>query len=224
MFFPFLLIICQLIIGSFCLYFFGYFPVMWMLQNFWNISIHTLLPIIVLGGISISFFVKNPVWALLYILFSFILLGIFLLNIGIEFITFFFIIVYLGALMMLFLFVIMLFNLQQLSQTIKTKNIQMFLFQIFMLFIIAYNISIIIIQNFEQINITPLYFFAKNNYTDFNLLFNFNTFFNNNALIFKTLYTNNSIFFIIITLILLYALIGALTVISLVKKTKNNNV
>ena len=122
MLFPFLLIFSQILIGFICIFFFGYFPVSWMFKNFWNISIHTLLPIIVLGGISLSFFVKNPVWALLYILFSFIILGILLLNLGIEFITFFFIIVYLGALMMLFLFVIMLFNLQQLSQTINIKN------------------------------------------------------------------------------------------------------
>ena len=138
-FIPLLSIFIQLFIAIIFLYLLGYFPWDFILKhlliNFTNI----VLPIIIIGAISLSFFLKNPVWVLLNILTAFLILGLLQINSGIEFITFFFIIVYLGALMMLFLFVIMLFDLQQLSKNNITKNIKIKLtFKIIFLFILIY--------------------------------------------------------------------------------------
>lgn len=216
-FIPFVSIFLQLFFGCFFMYILFVYFLFSTAPNFWVITINTILPILVLSGISLSFLVKNPVWALLFILASFVTLGILLLNIGIEFVTFFFIIVYLGALMMLFLFVVMLFNLQHLSQT---TNKQIGFLQILIVFFLAHSLNLIIIQNMETIQISPLFFLSKTSFFDFNILYFLNVYFWNSAFIFKSFYLNNSIFFIIITLILLYALIGALTVISLVEKAK----
>jgi NADH-quinone oxidoreductase subunit J len=179
--------------------------------------------------ISLSFFIQNPVWVLLYILTGFLILGILLINTGIEFITFFFIIVYLGALMMLFLFVIMLFDLQQLSFIEINKQIKIIKgFIVIYLFIFLYNIELLIIQNLENINFIPIFETYNKTKINFNTLQFFNFYYLDNTIIFKTLYIQNKIFFIIITLILLYTLIGALIIIALIMPTnrqlKNNQI
>jgi len=66
----------------------------------------------------------NPIYALLCILLSFILYSSMLFYIACEFIALIFLIIYVGALMILFLFIIMLFNLQNLRYNVrKTKTI-----------------------------------------------------------------------------------------------------
>ena len=220
-FIPIIIFFIQMIFTFAFVFFLGYFPWIWIFQVFWINFTNLVLPIIVIGGISLSFLVKNPVWALLGILSSFLMLGILLINVGIEFITYFFIIVYLGALMMLFLFVIMLFDLQALTSTNQTKNYKIInSFKLFIMYIFVYNLSIIIIQNLQFLNLSCFFWTLNQENIDFNVIFFLNMYMLNPILIFKTIYTTNKIYFIIITLILLYALVGALIVISMLKKKK----
>src|SRR5690242_3508793 len=64
-----------------------------------------------------SLIARSPISLILLILLSFILSAVFLFSIHVEFVVFTFLIVYIGAVMMLFLFVVMLFNLQNLNSS-----------------------------------------------------------------------------------------------------------
>jgi NADH:ubiquinone oxidoreductase subunit 6 (subunit J) len=65
---------------------------------------------------------RNPIYSLLNLIFVFILTSIFFLSKNIEFLGFLLIVVYVGALAVLFLFVIMMLNLKHVSQEFN-KNI-----------------------------------------------------------------------------------------------------
>lgn len=69
----------------------------------------TLLFLLLLSSISIFVF-TNPVYSVLYLILSFIISSIILLMYGVEFIGLLFIMVYVGAIAVLFLFVIMMIN------------------------------------------------------------------------------------------------------------------
>ena len=84
--------------------------------------------------ILLAFFSHNPVFSLLYILISFLVLSAFILNLGLEFVTLLFLIIYIGAVMMLFLLVIMLFNLQQNIKNINYNKGSLFIYSLFFIF------------------------------------------------------------------------------------------
>ena len=83
------------------------------LLNF--LSIGTLLS----GVLTIT--AKNPVISVIYLIFTFVLAAGYLILIGIQFIGISYIIVYVGAIAVLFLFVIMLINIK-LSEITEVSN------------------------------------------------------------------------------------------------------
>lgn len=126
--------------------------------------------------------------------------------------------------MMLFLFVIMLFDLQQLNQQNNaTKNTKLNFIKFSILYLAAYNVSLLIIQNIEKINLSIIFMLAKYQLSEFNVITVLNTNLLNNYNIFKILYVQNIIYFILITVILLYTLVGALIIVTLITKTKKKS-
>src|ERR1700733_8325627 len=60
--------------------------------------------------------VSSPVFALIYLILIFFFTSIFLISLKIEFLALIYIIIYIGAIAILFLFVIMMFNLRELRK------------------------------------------------------------------------------------------------------------
>lgn len=73
----------------------------------------------VLGSLSVIL-VKNPVYSVFFLIFTFCLSSCILLLLSIDFLSFIFIVVYVGAIAVLFLFVVMMLNirLSQISEGI----------------------------------------------------------------------------------------------------------
>ena len=71
--------------------------------------------------------VSNPVYALVCLIVVFFSTALFLLTIQVNFFALIYLIIYIGAIAILFLFVIMMFNLQELKKKSKAINDYSFL-------------------------------------------------------------------------------------------------
>jgi len=65
---------------------------------------------------------SNPIYALVSLIIVFFGTALFLLSINVNFLAMIYLIIYIGAIAILFLFVIMMFNLRQLEQQNKMVN------------------------------------------------------------------------------------------------------
>ncbi len=217
-FISFFNILIHFLVIIFLIHFLGYYGTFFILTNLFEFFSHTLLPLCIISSILFSLLIVNPVSALLSILFSFICVSFFLFNINSEIITFTFLIVYMGAVMMLFLFVIMLFNLQNLQLQLNKflNNYYISLPFFFILFIYFFNyIENLIFVNLNLKN-SPWIFFQS---IDFSTLFFFSHITTNGNSIFKTFYSmEHSFFFIFLTLLLLFAMIAAINTALLTRK------
>ena len=80
---------------------------------------------------------KNPVYSILFLISSFLNCSLLLFIIGIEFLAIIFIIVYVGAVAVLFLFVLMMLDLRldYTAKKIKNSYYLVFLFSFFFVFL-----------------------------------------------------------------------------------------
>jgi NADH:ubiquinone oxidoreductase subunit 6 (subunit J) len=76
-----------------------------------------IVPSLIIILSMLVYLVRNPVYALLALIGLFFHTAIFLIMFQSQFLGFIYLIVYLGAIAILFLFVIMLFNLKNLQQS-----------------------------------------------------------------------------------------------------------
>lgn len=85
------------------------------------------------------FFVKNPVYSIIFLMLSFLNISIFLLYLGIEFFAILILIIYVGAISILFLFVMMLIDIKDILLMKKRlfiqKNIILFYFILILFFL-----------------------------------------------------------------------------------------
>jgi NADH-quinone oxidoreductase subunit J len=88
---------------------------------------------------------RNPVHSVFFLILVFLHIGFFLLLLNVEFLAFLLFIVYLGAIAVLFLFVIMMFNIHILE---SRDNIIRYLPLVFLIFIV--------ILEMNYINITEI--------------------------------------------------------------------
>ena len=79
-----------------------------------NLFIFFLLQVLISGLISI-FFQRNPIYALLFLILTFFNYSVFLITVGVEFIALLFLIIYVGAISILFMFVLMMLNIKYLE-------------------------------------------------------------------------------------------------------------
>ena len=159
-----------------------------------------------------SFFViisRNPVHSILSLILVFFNAAALLILLGAEFLAMLFVIVYVGAVAVLFLFVIMMLN-------IKTSNLSISMYRYFPISILFGSVffsELFVIFYFDLVSIdTNSIIFA----TDFNSGY-FNSWassvhsFNNVFVLGQLLYTYFSYLFIVSSIILLVSMIGAIS-------------
>lgn len=175
-----------------------------------------LLPLFILVLAQSVLCFKNPVYSLLSLIGVFILTICYLLLLHVEFLSFIFLIVYIGAIAILFLFVIMMFNLHELvkgSARINVYSYSDFIYKIFkysgyyILFIYCYQllarliIAIVFINKKAIIEAYLLQcdipYFLASEYADILVISN-------------DFYTTYFYIFIIESIVLLAAMIGAI--------------
>ena len=149
---------------------------------------------------------KNPIVSVLHLIILFIFISCYLIFLGINFIGLSYLLVYVGAVSILFLFILMLINIRVSELLSNTKNnIPLAILVILALFI-PYN------------NLFP---FTKTNlnYYFTNILFVSSNNWDNNIVdilditsIGNVMYTNYSIWLIITSIILLLAMVGSIVI------------
>jgi NADH-quinone oxidoreductase subunit J len=145
---------------------------------------------------------KNPIHSVFFLIIVFLHVSFILLLLHVEFLAFLIFIVYLGAIAVLFLFVIMMFNIHILE---TRDNIIRYIPLVISIFLIILEISYItdwISFNWNILSFQDFFFIHKNWY---NLLFN-----KDNIVIISIIYNYYLYHFIIASLILLVAMIGAI--------------
>jgi NADH-quinone oxidoreductase subunit J len=160
-------------------------------------------------SIIFSFFViisRNPVHSILSLILVFFNAASLLIILGAEFLAMLFVIVYVGAVAVLFLFVIMMLNIKVTSLTASIYRYlpisiifgSIFFFEFFMLFY----------TDLASVNVSNLYLFANNFVNDWNSSLVSTS---NILVLGRLLYTYYSYLFIVSGVILLVSMIGAIS-------------
>jgi NADH-ubiquinone oxidoreductase chain 6 len=201
---------------------------LWLLsENIINGYNNNILKIIAISAILSGIFViisKNPIVSVLFLIGLFGNIAIYLNLIGLNFIGLSYIIVYIGAVSILFLFILMLINIRLSELEGNTMNsIPLAMIIILSLVYIIYQIlpyNNLIITN--QDNIIKNDYFYKNKLVfinNDNLLFATTTNWDNNIMdynhistIGSILYSSHNIWLIITSFILLLAMVGAIII------------
>ncbi len=197
-----------------------------ILDLYWLISI--------LSGIFVIIS-KNPVISVLFLIGLFLSIAIYLITLGLSFIGLSYLLVYVGAVSILFLFILMLINVRVSELSSETSNSLPLAFIIAICFnyplfqILPYTLSTFNYTN--NLNNPLNYIWYNNNYTDF-LSKIFSSLKDNAEIYFVTanswdgnlaetshitsigniMYTSYSLWLIITSLILLLAMVGAIVI------------
>ena len=160
----------------------------------------------ILGYLAVIFSIlvitsKNPIISVLYLIALFLTISSYLIMSGLVFIGISYLLVYIGAISMLFLFILMLIDIRISELQVNTKN------SIFLSFLIG-SIFIYILSKIINIEVleTDIYFTSFNNWEGFitNRI--------DIMSIGNVLYTNYSIWLIITSILLLLAMVGAIVI------------
>lgn len=151
---------------------------------------------------------KNPVISVLFLIGVFFSIACYLISIDMSFIGISYLLVYVGAVSILFLFILMLINIRVSELTTETKNSLPLIFLVALVFenayAIGFNKNSLLYNNLintKKTNITS-YIDWENSIIQFNHITNIG----------YTMYTNYSILLIIISVILLLAMLGAIII------------
>lgn len=179
------------------------------LENYnWDLisynKIYIIFTIVILCSSLGVIFSKNPVHSVFFLILVFLHVGFFLLLLNVEFLAFLLFIVYLGAIAVLFLFVIMMFNIHILE---ARDNIIRYIPLVILIFFI--------IIEMNYINITELIKWKINKFSFMELNYGHKNWFqilfsSDNIFIFSIIYNYYLYHFILASLILLVAMIGAI--------------
>ena len=180
-----------------------------LLNDFFNDGLkYELLDILFFISILFSIFIlisKNPIFSVLFLIGLFICVSLYLISIGLEFIGISYLLVYVGAVSILFLFILMLINIR-ISELWSDNNnyLPLAIISLILLFVILGK-NIPYSNNFEN-EIDKLNFVTSNKW-DSSLI-------NNDQIssIGNLLYTNYSIWLIIVSIILLLAMVGSIVI------------
>jgi len=178
--------------------------------------------IIVLSILVIT--LSNPVYALVCLILVFFSTSLFLLSINVSFLALIYLIIYIGAIAILFLFVIMMFNLRELEKKSNALNDYLFIaisFEVY-LFLITKFYSLFLDYVWTYIEYDTYfndYFIFKNHSLTYYL-----TYQHIDILLFGTLlYTYYCYLFLVAALILLTAMLGSIILaLSTTEKTMSN--
>jgi len=163
---------------------------------------YIFFPLIVINSLMVIFS-KNSVTAVLYLISVFILVSLNLLLIGAEFLAILIIIIYIGAISILFLFVIMMLNLRIVE--VYSSLVNIFPIGIFLGIFSFLELLYVIKNDFFILN------FFYNNYYELNLMDNNLIYSHSNLyLVGDLLFNHYNILLVIAGLILLLAMLGAI--------------
>jgi NADH-quinone oxidoreductase subunit J len=164
--------------------------------------IHYFLTILLLIIATLIFISQNPVHSVLFLILSFFISAITLLTFGVEFLGLLFIMVYVGAVAVLFLFVVMMINTKKIIEK-KTPFLRYFTFKI---------LSIILFTQIDYFLNNA--FFNDKNFNAISKEFNFSIIqfdhLTNIELLAQSLFNNFNMAILLAGLILLVALIGCI--------------
>lgn len=161
-------------------------------------------------AISLAVFViiyKNPVVSVLFLIGLFFSIALYLIMIGLEFIGLSYLLVYVGAISILFLFILMLINIRISELISDTKNSVLLL----ILTVLLFNIIVINVIPNEYINL-------YNAYTNIVYIYSSDSWeeglaaVNNISSLGYTMYTNLCILILLVCNILLLAMVGAIII------------
>jgi NADH-ubiquinone oxidoreductase chain 6 len=192
-------------------------------------TILTIFSLLILLFGIFTIIIKNPVISVLFLIGLFAGVSSYLILLGMSFIGLAYLIVYIGAVSILFLFILMLINIRVSELQSNTKNsiplavIIGILFNYSSFQLLPY--SILILNNNSSIN-SRLYtfFFNTNDYKfenilDNNILFSTSKIWDGNLIgadhitsLGNIIYTNYSLWLIITSYILLLAMVGAIVI------------
>lgn len=202
-----------------------------------SLIINTILPIFILLAGIFTITSKNPVISISFLIITFVLTSIYIILLGINFIGISYIIVYVGAIAVLFLFIVMMINIK-LSDILDYGNqytkilplgfmvVSLILYSFFTISPILFdNFGDIIYYMFDYFNINSNILLSdiNNNYNviDSGILDSSIKHISQIENIGFSLYIYEAILFIIVSLILLFAMISAI-IISSKANTSNN--
>ena len=200
------------------------------------IIINIIFPFLILLASVLSITAKNPVISVTYLIITFVIAAGEIMAIGINFIGISYIIVYVGAIAVLFLFIIMMLDIK-LSDILDydnqyNKSLPLGLMIVSLIIAYFYITMPQLFDNFNQIiekllfNFNSIIFYIQNYnkdliiYGDWNSqslvsTLNIDSNLINNSQIFNIgfdMYVNNPIFLIIVSIILLFAMISAIII------------
>nr|YP_010952430.1 NADH dehydrogenase subunit 6 [Ancyromonas sigmoides]WMQ52534.1 NADH dehydrogenase subunit 6 [Ancyromonas sigmoides] len=143
---------------------------------------------------------RNPIYSLFYLICVFIQISMLLLAAGVEFISFLILMVYVGAISILFLFVVMMMDINLLALKQSPLNQQgLFITFVFLNFVYWFNIF----SNFSMQESTPLFFVDWSSVqASTGSLF----------VVASHLYSSYAVAFILASYILLVAMVGAIVI------------
>jgi len=186
------------------------------LINGYNYEILNIFYIfIIICGISVII-VKNPIISVLFLIGLFSGVASYLIILGLSFIGLSYLIVYVGAVSILFLFILMLINIRISELQNNTSNSVPLIIATLIIFsnplfqLLPYNISILNKNSYlltnSEINVKDV-FFVVSKMWDGNL-----TETNHMSSIGNIIYTNYNIWLIIVSFILLLAMVGTIVI------------
>ena len=169
------------------------------------------LPTLILTLSLLVVTLSNPVYALVCLILVFFSTSFFLISLNVSFLALIYLIIYIGAIAILFLFVIMMFNLRELQKKSEKRNDYTFItvhFQIYLVIIMKfyYSFKDYVWTFMEKDPYFNEYFFLKMQDVNYYLAYQ-----NVDALVFGTLLYNYYCYlFIVAALVLLTAMLGAI--------------
>ena len=198
--------------------------------------------LVILSGIFVII-VKNPIISVLFLIGLFSGISCYLILLGISFIGLSYLIVYIGAVSILFLFILMLINIRISELQSNTRNsiplaiIVAIMFNYVLFQLLPYNITILNNYYYYLNNILyDIYFHHNNSHyesnisIDSNVLFVTNKTWDGNLIevthitnIGNVIYTSNSILLIIVSFILLLAMVGSIVITIKQRPNLNEN-
>ena len=190
--------------------------------------VNTIEIFFLLSGLSVII-TKNPIVSVLFLISLFLLVSIYLITIGIHFIGISYLLVYIGAVSILFLFILMLIDIRISELHTETMNnilisllLGIFIYVPISLIFINVNIGInnifvwYIYKTFVNVSNEYISYISHNSWEGF-IVENIDI-----TAIGNILYTNISLWLIVSLLILLLAMVGAI-VINLDIKSNSKN-
>jgi NADH-ubiquinone oxidoreductase chain 6 len=180
-------------------------------NNGFNINYLELLGFLSIISSVLVISSRNPIVSVLFLIALFLNISIYLIMVGLTFIGLSYLLVYIGAISMLFLFILMLIDIRISELHVENSNSLFLAFLVGILFyfilnnIIPYNIykTNYIKSNLLENNIVNI----MSNTWDGNMIENYDI-----ISIGNLLYTNFSIWLIIASLILLLAMVGSIII------------